>query len=177
MKESTVIRRTSRSLRGAPGRLVGMLACAALAAVPQTTFGQPLPKKPAAPVSPGHEAQRGAATSGENEGDRAAASLPLKLELAPRTFTVERGHAWFVTLPPEWAQFSSNVDDFDKSRLRLTEDGVPLGPANATHAEIREEGRGAYSHWLTALYFSTSDNTDPRKNGRAYVVEIPASEE
>jgi hypothetical protein len=177
VEDSITVLRTSRSRRRAPDRLLGVLVCAALAAAPGSASSQPLPKEPAARVAPVHEPQRGGTTSGRSEDDRAAASLPLKLELVPGTFKAERGHAWFVTLPPEWAEFSSNVDDLDKSRLRLTEDGVPLGPANATHAEIREEGRGAYSHWLTALYFSTSDNSDPRRNGRAYVVEIPASEE
>lgn len=177
MEDSLTVLGTSRSRRRAPDRLLGVLVCAALAAAPGSASSQPLANQPAARVAPVREPQRGDTTSGGSEGDRAAASLPLKLELVPSTFRAERGHAWLVTLPPEWAQFSSNVDEFDRSRLRLTEDGVPLGPANATHAEIREEGRGAYSHWLTALYFSTSDNSDPSRNGRAYVVEISASEE
>lgn len=53
----------------------------------------------------------------------------------------------------------------------LTEDGRPLGPAHAIHADIRAKGRGAYSHWTASkLYFSASANSDPRKNGRAYTL-------
>lgn len=106
-----------------------------------------------------------------------ASAAPLELRIAPETVRPEKGHAWIVTLPPEWAASSSDLKHLDRSRLRLIENGTPLGPGNATHAEIREEGKGAYSHWQTALYFSTSDNSDPRRNGRTYVVVIPAGED
>ncbi len=53
----------------------------------------------------------------------------------------------------------------------LMEDGRLLGPAGALHADIRAKGRGTYSHWTAdALYFSASDNSDPRKNGRTYTL-------
>lgn len=53
----------------------------------------------------------------------------------------------------------------------LMEDGRPIGPAHSAHADIRAKGRGAYSHWIAdLLYFSASDNSDPRKNGRAYTL-------
>ena len=32
----------------------------------------------------------------------------------------------------------------------------------------RRLGRGRYSHWGRYIYFSSTDNTDPRKNGRSY---------
>lgn len=54
------------------------------------------------------------------------------------------------------------------SSMRLFEDGVELGPAHSAHAEIRERGQGRFSHWNNALYFSSSDGTDPRTNGRTY---------
>ncbi len=51
------------------------------------------------------------------------------------------------------------------------EDGKPLGPGAPVHEDIRTKGRGAYSHWTAdLLYFSASDNGDPRKNGRAYTL-------
>lgn len=57
------------------------------------------------------------------------------------------------------------------SQLLLFEDGKPLGPAHSLHQAIRDEGGGRYSHWTReTLYFSTSDNTDPRTNGRTYEV-------
>lgn len=58
-----------------------------------------------------------------------------------------------------------------RSVCTLMEDGKPLGPARAAHAAIRTEGQGRYSHWSPAsLYFSASDNSDPRTNGRVYTL-------
>ncbi len=55
------------------------------------------------------------------------------------------------------------------SACRLLEDGKPLSGPRSRHTEIRNEGRGRYSHWTEgALYFSSSDNSDPRTNGRKY---------
>lgn len=61
-----------------------------------------------------------------------------------------------------------------RSTLRLYEDGFELGPPHSMHKLIRAIGRGAYSHWGDSLYFSSSDNTDPRTNGRRYTYEITA---
>ncbi|WP_235005318.1 pectate lyase family protein [Pedobacter nyackensis] len=54
------------------------------------------------------------------------------------------------------------------SKMRIFEDGKELGPAHTNHQEIRNLGKGRFSHWLTSLYISASDNTDPRTNGRKY---------
>ncbi|MCK4532386.1 hypothetical protein KAU39_01250, partial [bacterium] len=55
--------------------------------------------------------------------------------------------------------------------LILYENGVKLGPAHSEHSQIRKKGKGRFSHWKSdVLYFSTSDNTDPRNNGRKYKV-------
>jgi len=59
------------------------------------------------------------------------------------------------------------------SGLDLLEDGRGLGPPHAVHDRIIHEGRGLFSHWHDTLYFSTSDNSDPRANGRAYAAYIP----
>ena len=69
------------------------------------------------------------------------------------------------------------------SVLRLFEDDRELGPPHSVHHWIRQTGRGAFSHWCGSkegkpqqLYFSASDNSDPRTNGRTYkwVVELDA---
>lgn len=54
------------------------------------------------------------------------------------------------------------------STLRVFENGKEIGAAHASHASIRTTGKGKFSHWGNSLIFSTSDNTDPRKNGRKY---------
>jgi SAM-dependent methyltransferase len=54
----------------------------------------------------------------------------------------------------------------------LLEDGQPLaGPGNALHDDIRKSGGGRFSFWYDYVYFSTSDDSDPRTNGRRYEIE------
>jgi hypothetical protein len=56
------------------------------------------------------------------------------------------------------------------------ENGRELGPAHTLHATIRTSGAGRFSHWGSGtsqgLYFSASDNTNPKSNGRAYTYSI-----
>jgi len=61
-------------------------------------------------------------------------------------------------------------EDYCRSTLQLFEDGVELGPGHAVHADIRATGGGTFSHWGRTLFFSTSDGSDPRRNGRVYTV-------
>ena len=64
-------------------------------------------------------------------------------------------------------------DKVARSQLMLLEDGKPI-KAHQAHALIRNEGLGRFSHWgAHGLVFSTSDNSDPRKNGREYKVVYP----
>ena len=62
-------------------------------------------------------------------------------------------------------------DSNGRSRLTLFEDGQALPYAHSSHDDIREIGAGRYSHWGDAVFFSSSDNSDPAKNGRRYSVE------
>lgn len=59
-------------------------------------------------------------------------------------------------------------DQEGSSMLILLEDDIPLAAPHTAHDEVRRLGRGRYSHWGRCIYFSTSDNTDPRRNGRLY---------
>ncbi|WP_407426252.1 polysaccharide lyase family 1 protein [Arcticibacter sp.] len=58
------------------------------------------------------------------------------------------------------------------SILRIFEDGKELGPAHSLHRNIRNTGKGMFSHWGNTLYFSTSDNSNPQTNGRKYTYSI-----
>jgi predicted O-methyltransferase YrrM len=64
----------------------------------------------------------------------------------------------------------------NRSPLLLFEDGRKLGPAQSLHAKIRTHGRGRYSHWGGKLWFSSSDGTDPRFNGRRYSIQVRGQE-
>jgi hypothetical protein len=61
------------------------------------------------------------------------------------------------------------------SLAQVLENGKPLaGPANAVHDDIRQIGEGRYSFWHDYVDFSSSDNSDPRTNGRKYEIRAPA---
>ncbi len=61
------------------------------------------------------------------------------------------------------------ADRESTSKCILLENGKPLPHPHALHRLIREQGRGHYSHWTpSTLYFSASDSSDPRTNGKKY---------
>ena len=80
-------------------------------------------------------------------------------------WTHERGNCYVAPLNRKLISDSNG-----RSRLRLLEDGQELPFPHSSHDEIRELGAGRYSHWGDAVFFSSSDNTDPAKNGRRYSV-------
>lgn len=79
---------------------------------------------------------------------------------------LESGHCYIAVLP---GYLLSDLGSH--SSLHLFEDDRALGPAHAPHDEIRASGGGRFAHWGPRLYFSASDNTDPRANGRSYRVQ------
>lgn len=79
------------------------------------------------------------------------------------------GHAYLARLP---LLFPEPSDEEGTSRLVLLEEGRPLGPAHAAHVQVQGQGLGRYSHWRGYVVFSSSDNTDPRANGRRYEFRI-----
>ena len=62
----------------------------------------------------------------------------------------------------------SDTSSGQVSRVCVYEDGMPLAMAHVPHEAIATLGLGRFSHWDGFIYFSTSDNTDPRANGRKY---------
>lgn len=84
----------------------------------------------------------------------------------------DTGYAYTMPLP-QLTAMADNADNPRRSPLVVLEDGKLLGPAHTAHDIIRKEGGGAFSHWGTRLYFSTSDHTDPLSNRREYVAIIP----
>lgn len=81
-------------------------------------------------------------------------------------FSHEAQHCWVAQVPPGLLS-----DRESASRLVVYEDDRPLGPAHCGHDDIRREGGGRFSHWGAQVYFSTSDNSDPRTNGHNYYVK------
>ena len=95
----------------------------------------------------------------------------LKAAFRPRysgelsSYRLEEGYCWLAPIPEALLS-----DKEAASSLQLFEDGRPLGPAHSAHADIRLLGRGRFSHWGPAVYFSTSDNSNPSTNGRRYSI-------
>lgn len=90
----------------------------------------------------------------------------------------QSGFRYTADLPtPNYWLFESLTDSPNrpKSETELFEDNKPLGPTHSLHDDILELGLGRFSHWGSTLYFSTSDNSDPRTNGRFYKVVITAT--
>jgi FkbM family methyltransferase len=83
-------------------------------------------------------------------------------------FHREHGFCWVAILPGAVPQ--GDQDGSLGSSVVLIEGTQALGPAHVSHAHIRGQGRGRYSHWRSSLYFSTSDNSDPNTNGRQYML-------
>jgi hypothetical protein len=87
-------------------------------------------------------------------------------EINPTEVEHESGYSY--VLKQEFDTGGDTLQAPNVSTLRIYEDGVALGPAHSQHADIRQFGRGRYSHWGDSLYFSTSDNSDPIVNKRVY---------
>lgn len=95
---------------------------------------------------------------------------PWTMRLQPAAIMPDRGHAYLVPVSVWWPLILPADGDgvIHGSSLTLREDGRPLGPAHQLHDMVRENGEGRFSHWQHALWFSASDNGDPRANGRDY---------
>jgi hypothetical protein len=88
-------------------------------------------------------------------------------------FLAERGRCWLIELPDMPA--GEAIGNPFPSPLQLFEDAKPLGPAHSCHDDIRNQGRGRYSHWRQTLYFAPSDESDPNTNGRVYSIRFDAT--
>lgn len=74
------------------------------------------------------------------------------------------GHMYEYNIPPGLI----SEDNRNYSELILSEDGKTLISPSSYHASIKGLGLGRYSHWANLFYFSSSDNSDPRSNGKVY---------
>jgi hypothetical protein len=84
-----------------------------------------------------------------------------------------------VLVPDYWfGKMTDNLTDPTRSSVLLFEDDRPIGPPHSL--DLSEKGHGRFSHaiWPTnfaqaAFLFSSSDNSDPNTNGRAYWALLP----
>lgn len=86
------------------------------------------------------------------------------------------GYAAMLARPPGWPLLTYQGDDyqFRRSALTLHENGTPLDKPHAPQIAIQTLGGGRYLHLRSSeLYFSASDNSDPRHNKRTYEIQAP----
>lgn len=86
----------------------------------------------------------------------------------PVSIRHEAGHAYIVRLPERYAEQLKQ----DSERVVVLENGEALAHRDSLHDEIRQLGAGRYSLWGGYLYLSSSDNSDPRTNGREYTLQL-----
>jgi hypothetical protein len=91
-------------------------------------------------------------------------------------FCPEEGHCWTAPAPVGIGPGDS-LGNSSQSKLRLFENGREIGPGHSLHTDIRAIGQGRFSHWGNAIYFSSSDNSNPNNNGRQYMALYPDPEE
>jgi len=83
---------------------------------------------------------------------------------------LEEGNSYFLHLNIDWK--GQSQAEYDSSVI-IYEEGIPLGRPNSSSQEISTEGDGHYFIQGNHLWFSSSDNTDPRVNDRLYEIEYP----
>jgi predicted O-methyltransferase YrrM len=115
---------------------------------------------------------------GRLSGREAITTLKTDVGLFPKGV----GYSYLSFL--DLTELGDTMSSLTRSRIRLFEDDLELGPAHSLHKAIRNHGNGRFSHWSTSerttgeglsesvLMFSTSDNTDPNHNGRRYRLAV-----
>lgn len=84
----------------------------------------------------------------------------------PASIAKQEGHTYVISI-----SLPADTDaEARRSTVQIRENGRRLGPSHSQHQRIQNTGKGAFSAWYNVLYFSTSDNTDPRHNGRTYEI-------
>lgn len=71
---------------------------------------------------------------------------------------------------PDGERFSSTIKYLNRAQIKLCENGKELPFANSDPWKVSRHGQGRYALYEGKLYFSSSDRTDPRSNGRKYTL-------
>lgn len=88
-------------------------------------------------------------------------------QLDPDSIVADDGFCFIVDLANLFGQ-ELNDEIVEKEDCILFEEDLEIGPGNTDHATIRIEGNGTYSFFGRKLWFSASDNSNPRTSGKIY---------
>jgi hypothetical protein len=96
----------------------------------------------------------------------------IALERPPHVYMLKDSQSGLRGLPLFELLADIHLADIRETDLRMSEDGVPLGKPFASYEDMINVGKGSYLGRYDRLSFTTSDNSDPRGNGRTYVVSF-----
>lgn len=96
----------------------------------------------------------------------------LNFRIPNLSISLDEGHCFTYSFRTAAGQFFSQLPLYQAAVLY--EDGKPLYQGKTLHDDIRLLGLGRYSMWRNNIYFSSSDNSDPRNNGRIYEFKVPS---
>ncbi len=95
----------------------------------------------------------------------------IEYRLAPNRIIPAPDGTYATPLPFPWPLVVA-ADDFPTAKApgstELFEDGRPLGNWRIAPVDIRSDVDGRITYWRAAVYFSSSDGSDPRANGKQY---------
>ena len=97
-----------------------------------------------------------------------------------RTFHHQEGHAYVSSMPKAARKVADRNDAPNHSPVMIYEDGRPLPYPHSISKDIVTFGGGRFTHWDdggggSGVVFSSSDNSDPNKNGREYWAVVPGA--
>jgi 2-polyprenyl-3-methyl-5-hydroxy-6-metoxy-1,4-benzoquinol methylase len=82
------------------------------------------------------------------------------------------GFMYGTSVPDLTPLADNSTQSGDTSPVFVFEGQEQLGLPHSIHEEIVRHGGGRFSHWGQEVLFSSSDNSDPRTNGRMYRLVI-----
>jgi 2-polyprenyl-3-methyl-5-hydroxy-6-metoxy-1,4-benzoquinol methylase len=102
---------------------------------------------------------------------------PGKVQRLERPFQAHSGHMFGTPLVDLKYLADDTTPSHDTSPVYGFENAEQLVFPHALHVDIVKFGSGRFSHWGQDLLFSSSDNSDPRSNGRVYEIMIVQSDD
>ncbi|HTX66952.1 MAG TPA: hypothetical protein VMD31_14365 [Opitutaceae bacterium] len=142
-------------------------------------------KRNAAAAAPMDHGETGRRVLGWGLGGLAALSFLLLVHvygvslLPDRHFVIRADQMQPLSAAPSFAyvfafdQSEGNRPYSPRSRTELYEAGRRLNQKTQLEDEVRQAGGGRWSHEPGRIVFSSTDNSDPRRNGRTYVLASP----
>lgn len=95
----------------------------------------------------------------------------MAIRIDPLDCQVWGKYGAMVEIPVE-DEYSNNAEYPNRATIELYENGVALPFINSNPWKVSRYEQGRYTLYEGKLYFSSSDRTDPRENGRTYTLHI-----